>query len=168
MKFYKLYPSVKQCWDGNTVNAYDHRDWYFDDINFFCQRRKPELFRYHVAGDIIDQDYLEDMSSVARLNPETRFLAYTKRHNLDYRNIPHNLKIVFSYWPGWGQTEFGDYRDNFPRAWMQDGTEDRVGQNDVPYLVCPGVTEGKHCDQCKACWRLDAGPVPLDVVFPKH
>jgi len=154
MKAYRMYPSVRDCWDANLIDATRNRDGFFDNIKEHLSKQRPKFFRWHVAGDILDQDYLDRMVHIAHHFPETRFLAFTKRHELKYRYIPDNLQIVFSMWPGFGNTR----KRSFRRAWMQDGTETRVPDDAIE---CPG-----HCDTCGMCWALDS--IGHDVVFHKH
>jgi len=161
-------PCVKACWTRNTDNAMGYRKDYFAEIDDYCSSRRPPLFRWHVAGDIPDQDYLDRMAMLAHANPGTEFLCFTKQHKLDFRYLPDNLHIVFSMWPGWGRVDYHDYRCKFPRAWMQDGTENRIGQDGRTAVVCPGVTRGEHCDTCGMCWALDSSDNPVDIIFPKH
>lgn len=112
-------------------------------------------FRYHVGGDILDQNYLEWMKHVARLLPQVHFLCFTKMQNLDYRKTPKNLQIIFSMWPGWGRTMPGKRH-----AWLWDDRHDpRIPKDKV--FLCPG-----SCEECGLCWRLDE--IGKDVVFVKH
>lgn len=153
MKAYRQYPNVRAAWNGNTEAARNHTAEYFAGIHDFIQKKKPSHFRWHVAGDIENQKYLDGMIEVAKKNPETRFLAFTKMHELDYTNKPENLEVVASLWSGWGKKH-----ETLPVAWMQDGKEDRVPESAVK---CPGSCEG-----CKACWNLSR--LHKDVVFDAH
>ena len=157
MKFFRMYPSVKKAWTENSKQLQSNRDKYFDDVHAFLQKKLPRFFRWHVAGDIPDRDYLLRMIVLADIYPEIKFLAFTKRHDLlkDFHanDIPDNLSIVASMWPGWGTAPKG-----YQRAWMQDGTEKRVPEN---ALECPGA-----CHNCGACWNLKN--LKRDVVFHKH
>lgn len=154
LKAYRMYSSVRDCWNANLFDATHERSGYFDGIEKHLSKRKPRFFRWHVAGDILDQDYLDRMVDVASRFPEVKFLAFTKRHDLKYLCTPRNLQIVFSMWPGFGSTRKRSIR----RAWMQDGTETRVPADAIE---CPG-----HCDMCGMCWSLDS--IGRDVVFHKH
>lgn len=152
MKAYRQYPNVRQAWNGNTEAAKNLPE-YFKDINTIVSKKKPVHFRWHVAGDIDSQEYLNGMKLVARANPDTKFLAFTKNHNLDFVGLPKNLEVVASLWPNWGKDTVG-----LRKAWMQDGTENRIP---ATALVCPG-----SCETCKACWSLTADN--RDVVFNVH
>jgi hypothetical protein len=152
MKAYRQYPNVREAWNGNT-EATNNRPAFFSEVNKSVNKKKPEYFRWQVAGDILDQNYLDGMKMVARANPKTKFLAFTKNHGLDFGSLPKNLQIVASLWSNWGKRPVG-----LPVAWMQDGKENRVTGNEIE---CPG-----KCKDCKACWNLNS--LGKDVVFKAH
>jgi hypothetical protein len=87
-----------------------------------------------VAGDILDQEYLDRMSYIARFSKMTRFLAFTKRHDLDYSRVPANLRVRFSQWPGVPELK----APGILGAWMQDGTETRIPKGAIK---CAGSCE---------------------------
>ena len=66
--------------------------------------KKAELVRIHVSGDFFNQRYFNAWCSVARLNPDILFYAYTKslKYWLEYKEepyseIPSNLKLTASW-----------------------------------------------------------------------
>lgn len=151
-KAVRMYPSVRAARKRNWKAARTDRDQYFAGVREYLERYGPRYFRWHVGGDIPDQEYYRTMCRIARDFPDVHFLAFTKHHSLDFRGRPRNLNIVFSMWPGWGNT-----RKRMPRAWMQDGTDTRIPAN---ALQCDG-----GCDHCGICWHLQAGQ---NVYFHKH
>jgi hypothetical protein len=148
-----MYPDVRTAWDENTKMATNHLDEFLATINLEVAKKKPDYFRWHVAGDILNQDYVNGMINIARMNLKTQFLAFTKRYDFNYDNRPKNLEIVFSLWPNWGEPN-----KNFPLAFMQDGTESRITKNTVN---CPG-----NCTHCKTCWHLSE--LKKNIVFHAH
>lgn len=148
----KLYPTVKAARKRNWDAARKQRAEYFAGIREYLMRYSPKYFRWHVGGDIPDQDYLREMYAIAREYPDTHFLAFTKHHSLDFRRRPENLNVVLSMWTAWGNS-----RKRMPRAWMQDGTETRIPDSAIQ---CDG-----GCDTCGICWHLKPGH---DVWFAKH
>jgi len=129
---------------------------YFGDINAYLEQRLPHLFRFHIGGDIPDEEYFRYMCGTGDYFPGTDFLCFTKNHELVYDNMDlatPNMQMVYSMWPGWGD-------ENLPgrKAWMQDGTETRVPKDAIK---CAG-----SCDYCGMCWNLDN--IGRDVVFTKH
>ena len=157
MKAYRMYPLVRAAWNTNSKEIKNNREQYFNDIAAYLRKKSPDFFRWHVAGDIPDIKYLVQMLHIANNFKGTKFLAFTKRHDLlkelQTDSLPANLTIVASMWPNWG-TPPKDY----PKAWMQDGTETRMPKD---ALVCPG-----NCGDCGACWNLRN--LKKDVVFKKH
>ena len=153
MKAFRQYPTARKAWSDNFAYALKHRDAFFDEIETWIGKHQPKLFRWHVGGDIIDAEYLVCMRATALLFPNTRFLVFTKRHDLNYKDLPDNLSVVFSMWPAWGNT-----RKSIPRAWMQNGTETRVPKDAIH---CHG-----GCETCGMCWDLKK--LGRDVVFDKH
>jgi len=126
-------------------------------------RYRPERFRWHVAGDIPNQEYLDYMRMIARLEKGTRFLCFTKRYEYAYTDLPDNLSIVISAWPGYSIVHVPytarPRRSGFlPIAWCQDGTETRIP---LGAYECPG-----SCAECGVCWELRKQG--RDVWFHKH
>ena len=88
------------------------RNVYFNTIRTTLERRKKNFnFRWHVSGDIIDMNYLENMIAIAKDFPRFNFWTYTKNYDLvnEYirqhgksrkKAIPSNLSIMFSEWRG--------------------------------------------------------------------
>jgi hypothetical protein len=159
LKSLRMYPQTRKAWAKNARIAKTNPGSYFSQIAGIIADRKPRYFRWHVAGDILNVDYLREMCSIAEHNPRTRFLAFTKAFNIvnDYDNraaLPGNLAVVFSAWPSMKIDNPHGHRI----AWMQDGTENRVPQNAIE---CPG-----NCENCGVCFRLPK--LGRDVVFHKH
>jgi len=159
IKAYRMYPSTKAAWDRNLEAARADVHGFHASIRdqIASKRTAPAFFRWHVAGDIISREYLEEMVKTAQAFPKTRFLAFTKAHDIVNScdvAMPDNLTVVFSAWPGRPL----DNPRGLPVAWMQDGTETRVPESAVE---CPGL-----CDGCGMCWQLPK--LGRDVVFNKH
>lgn len=146
---------VRDCWSSNGRLARGDPESYFAMIRDCLKRRKPPLFRWHVGGDILSQSYLQEMETIAREFPATRFLAFTKQFGLDYSNQPQNLTIIFSMWPGMPKPK---RQKGIRFAWLQDGTERRVPRN---AMRCVGA-----CENCGLCWELPN--LNRDVVFVKR
>lgn len=138
VKFYRMYPSVKNAWSINSELAHHDRKTFFGDVRTYLAKKTPRWFRWHVAGDILDQAYLDEMKAIAREFPKTGFLAFTKMHMLSFDTLPGNLTIVFSMWPG---LQLPAAVDAMPKAWMQDGSETRVPETAIP---CPGRCDPMH------------------------
>lgn len=154
MKAYRQYPATRNAYDRNlaAVQA-DHWD-VLNQIDKYLEKKSPRFFRIHVAGDFISKEYLQAWSETAKAFPDVKFLAFTKAYHLFQEiEIPSNLQIVFSAWPGVPMPEH-----NYPIAYMQDGTETRI---DGTELECLG-----NCESCGLCFSLSK--TGKNVVFNKH
>lgn len=154
LKAYKQYPIVKKAWDKNSkaIRGENYGKLY-NEISDFLIRRNPSLFRIHVAGDFINQGNLELWAMIANDFPHTKFLAFTKCFDLDFSDLPPNLQIIFSMYPNQP-----DDAPSGPRAWVQDGSEDRIPENAIE---CGGL-----CENCGMCWELSS--IKRDVFFHIH
>lgn len=154
LKAWRMYENVRDAWKSNAAMVHGkHRVKYFEDVDAFIKKRKPKYFRWHVAGDILDQDYYQWMVAIAKRHPNTKFLCFTKRFDLKFSGRPKNLAVVLSMFPGMKVP-----KKEMPRAWMQDGTEHRIPKNTIE---CQG-----DCTVCNACWHLNKNK--KDVYFHKH
>lgn len=101
----------------NTVLATKYRAEYFAQIrDALMHRQVNKFFRWHVSGDILDADYLDNMVKIARDFPNFKFWTYTKRYDIvnaycdNGGQVPENLSIMFSKWKGMPM----DNRHGFP------------------------------------------------------
>jgi hypothetical protein len=155
-------PSVKKAWSENSKMQRRHPDEYFRQITDYLDKKRPKWFRIHVAGDFINQHTLNEWKIIASWYSGTRFLAFTKRPDLNFGGMPQNLNIRISMWPGWSPPHTMGYLRHpwspWSFFWMQDklGNETRIPKR---AFECPGA-----CETCRACWSK----VPRDVVVMKH
>lgn len=155
------YGNVKQSHMDN-LNAYkENPDKFFEEI---AERTKLCLFfRWHSSGDIVDAAYLEGMARVARKNPMTHYLAFTKKNALvnaflkDGHKLPKNLHIVFS---AWGPNFPIENPYDFPVAYVR--FKDKALNALIPHTAIPC---GGKCYKCLACWQLKKGQT---VMFDEH
>jgi len=133
--------------------------FYFDSIRLASALSK--YFRWHSAGDIVDEQYFVGMVKVARQNKDTNFLCFTKKYEIinEYLNsgkrIPKNLTTVFSNWDNFVcENPF-----NLPTTWVwaKEFNNEIIPKTSIP---CAG-----KCYQCQACWQLKKGQ---SVFFKKH
>ena len=95
-------PSVLESYAINTALAMLRPELYWQQVNaaIFAVR----FFRFHVSGDIMNDDYFAHMIDAARNNPHTEILCFTKRFAVVNKyldnggEIPANLHILFSGW----------------------------------------------------------------------
>lgn len=122
------------------------------EINDFLNNSTTiyKYFRFNVAGDIFTMTYLQVVVSIAKNNPFTRFLVFTKNYDLmnnyfsDHEK-PDNLAIVFSKW---SNTEI-DNPLNFPVAQVNIPSETVIDENS---FHCNG-----DCTSCLECWNAKKG-----------
>lgn len=155
---YRRFQVVRRAWDGNLRVALFNLAEYFGQIRErLAEQKMMHFFRWHVGGDILSAEYFQGMIGVAKEFTEKNFLCFTKQYTLvnDYAyEIPANLTIIFSAWPGHSM----DNPKGFKVAWMQDGKEDRIPEK---HIECLG-----SCEACGMCWQINK--IGMDVVFHKH
>jgi len=162
-KLSRLRPVVKAAWANNWKMVMTDRDRYMAQIHVVIAVGKPPLFRWHVAGDIPDFAYLADLRLIATWTPDTNHLVFTKKYDLvrllseKHMDLPENLSIVLSMWPGLEIP--GGLTRRYPKAWMRDK---RNPDNRIPEDAkeCDG-----GCETCGLCWKMKDGE---SVVFTKH
>ena len=134
--------AVKPAWDANLAAFRGNWLNYFMEIVGYMQRRpKKTWFRWHVGGDIPNEEYLNGMCLVGSLLPNVRFLAYTRRPwAYQAKDLPSNLAIIRSYWLG-EEIEDDPGFKVYPKGYPID-----------PAVRCPG-----NCSTCHACWFLKKG-----------
>lgn len=159
------FPNVK----NNHVHNYNeylfNPERYFEDIKYAINNGlvSYSYFRWHAAGDIVDEQYFAGMVKVANELPNTSFLAFTKKFEIinqflkDGGIIPDNLHIVFSAWGDSFKIK-NPYR--FPVAYVR--FPDQSQNKNIPKeaVECSG-----DCTKCLQCWKIKKGE---SVVFDKH
>lgn len=121
-----------------------------------------KYFRWHVTGDIPDENYLRGMCAVARKNPGTFYLCFTKQFEivnrwLEHQEIPPNLTIVFSAWSKGFQVP---NPHGLPIAYVF--FKDKGENPAIPSTAFPCKL---HCWDCMGCWGLKKGQA---VIFKEH
>ena len=160
VKMERIYPTVRNSWKNN----YDllKRYWgddFVNDISEAIRKKKPELFRWHVGGDIFAKWYLDDMCFIAKKNKDVKFWAFTKQFDIleDYEGeIPENLTIVLSVWPPCVPSD--KLKEKYGCCYFQDAEESYEVPDDA--FICDG-----DCEMCRQCVELKAGS---SVVIYKH
>lgn len=157
----EYHPTVKKSWDKNFEIWRNNPKAYFAQISAACYTQK--FFRWHVGGDIVNDDYLEEMVNIAKIHTGCQFLAFTKKYDLinGYLNnhregFPKNLKIILSRWGDWPLPN--PYR-------LPESTvifKDTEVKDD--WKICGG-----NCTECACrgigCWELKDGET---IAFYEH
>lgn len=155
LKAWRMYPSTRKAWNENYALLQTDPEGYFNGVGEYLEKYTTPLFRWHVAGDIINKMYMDNMIQLACNYMDTKFLAFTKNYQVAVKVqdiLPDNLSIVLSAWPGLDLPI-----TSLPIAFMQDGTETRV----YNAIECSGL-----CESCGKCWNLRE--IGKNVVFKKH
>lgn len=157
-----IYNGVTSTRAKNSALAHNAIDRYFYEIKKACKAFR--FFRWHIGGDILNAAYLAGVLDVAVCNPHCTFLIFTKRYDLinDYISnggeIPSNLQVIFSAWPGANMVN--PYNMPVSSPLFVDGSH-AAGPDPIS---CPG-----DCSNCavmgSGCWTLKRGQ---GVVFAAH
>lgn len=163
-KAWRQYPNVRKAWRGNWALWQKQPVEFEHKLDDWITKHKPDVFRWHVGGDIPDGGYLSMMRRIAVMHEGTTFFAYTKRYDLLEQVAglgPSNLVLIASRWPGLPCPEVVDRM--FPRAYyVPKGGADEgqmVEWGKWRMLTCPG-----SCAECNFCWTMG----PRDTVIFHH
>jgi hypothetical protein len=159
MKAFRQYPSTRAAWNHNTDQYRKDPKGYFDSIIDQLSTYNGNKFRWHVAGDIPDQQYWLGVKRVARAHPAIYFLIYTKNYSLIFGQMPRNLRLVISAWPG---KHLRKGLSRYPIAWLSnDARLDSAEFSGRKHYAC-----SDKCDSCEqSCFNGDNS---FDVVFNLH
>lgn len=122
------------------------------------------FFRFHVSGDIVNEDYFENMVRIASRQKHCEILCFTKKFEIinkyiyNHGILPKNLHIIFSGWVDLRMVNPFLLPEAHVR--FRDGTT--TARTDA--IECPG-----NCTKCAStsggCWTLREGE---QVVFNEH
>jgi hypothetical protein len=169
-KFYK-WKNVKKVWDLNYDLYLNDPERYFSDIFKYINYHNSKRFRFHVGGDIIDQNYLLNMIDLAKKSSKTIFTVYTKKFDLieNLKETPSNLIILLSASPNHLPSEC--LTKNFRQAWitgLNDSNYNLILQQKENLILCPAYKDNNikiTCEKCKMCYDLNN---KKDIVFKLH
>lgn len=154
------YKTVMTARAENTALAYRDRKEYFNQIvESLTPKCKIKAFRFHVGGEILDEEYLRGMCYVALMRPDWKFWTYTKMYDIVNRfirncgSLPENLVILYSK----DQNSYVDNPFGMPEAY----TVIKGDLEPSDKVKCPG-----NCETC-----LEGGfgcPFGDSVYFLEH
>lgn len=157
-----LRPSVRNAYQRNLEILTSKPQTFWREVEATVMLSR--FFRFHVSGDIPNEEYLQNMVEVSKRNSHCELLAFTKRYEFVNEFIsnggvlPKNLHLIFSVWKG-----LECYNPHgLPEAHVKykDGTS--TARTDAKQ--CNG-----NCSQCAitsdGCWVLKHGE---QVVFDEH
>ena len=161
-KLERLRPNVAAAYKHNLDLLKSDPETYWREVEASIMMSR--FFRFHVSGDIPDSFYFENMVNITSRNSHCQILCFTKRYEIinDYitshGELPRNLHIIFSGWPGLQMVN--------PHSLPEAHVRFRNGLTTAP--------EGAHecagnCSECAVtdggCWSLRSGE---SVVFNEH
>jgi len=161
-KSYRQYENVRHAWDENLELYLSKPSAYFSQLwaRLSQGRKSPQYFRWHVAGEIVDDLYFKRVVETAKVFPQTKFLIYTRypfENIMPREDIAKNLSIVKSYWLGFDRPYDPEY-PGFMVIAKDDSTRfmDELSADQKIHAVipCPG-----RCTGCRACWDLAPGDI---------
>ena len=157
----RLRPAVREAYQHNLQVLRCLPDTYWREVEASIMMSR--FFRFHVAGDIPDFEYLVRMVNIARRNQHCQILCFTKKYDivnryLDEYGFPDNLHIILSAWRGLQM----DNPHHLPEA--------HVRYKDGTTTASDSAKEcGGNCTECAitegGCWILGHGD---QVVFNEH
>lgn len=160
-KLERLRRTVREAYQHNYDLLKNKPDVYWREVEASIMMSR--FFRFHVSGDIPDEEYLIHMIEVAARNQHCEILCFTKKYEIVNKillsyTIPANLHLILSGWVGFKM----ENPFNLPEAHVRyrDGTT--TAKEDA--VECAG-----NCTECAitdgGCWSLQNGE---QVVFNEH
>lgn len=144
------------AYQDNTLLALYDPDRYWGELQSYIDNGVVAIFRFHVAGEIPNEDYLVRLIKFSIKNPDVKFYIYTKRFAWVEKHsdeVPFNLHILVSIWH-----KNYDNPKGFAEFIYDDGTDPEVAA--LPH--CPAVDKngnetGITCARCKHCPNAKRG-----------
>lgn len=161
-KLERLRATVRNAYHNNYDILYAEPETYWREVTASIMMSR--YFRFHVSGDIPDDEYLVRMVDVADKNPHCELLCFTKKYEIvnnyldEHEKFPANLHMIMSVWQGMDY----DNPHNLPEA--------HVRYKDGTTTASSGAFEcNGNCTECvttdSGCWTLSYGE---QVVFNEH
>lgn len=121
------------------------------------QKVKPKLFRIHIYGDFFSKEYIAQWKEIVKANPDTQFLAYSRRKDLvveleDLNSLP-NINIYESVDDSRQLKRMPNFKTAavVPSLWQQQ--------------LNTAVTCPQKCEPCgHICWSKDQP----NILFHQH
>ena len=159
-----LRPSVMKAYARNTAIARLAPNAFFKAVKLAMS--KAEYFRFHVSGDIPNDEYLRKVVRACLDFPKCEVLMFTKRFEMVNRQIesagplPENLHCLFSGWTNLFPTEGGFNPYKLPETTVYAKDEDIQPE----WTPCGG-----NCLDCAihdgGCWAAKPGDT---IAFKIH
>jgi ferredoxin len=153
-----IWRNVQGRYDENLQDSIS--DDFVDSVVAQIHKQVVRWVRIHPMGDFLNDFYFERWCEIARRCPKTRFLAYTRNHEIDGSITPSNFVLYFTV----DQTTIKDNPTIKRRAYAFEnylkGKEYykhfSVLQDNKEFRIC-----SNRCANCRACWFGT-----IDIAFP--
>lgn len=162
----RLRKNVRQTYERNYQILKENPLVYWREVEASIMMSR--FFRFHVAGDIPDIYYLQQIIALASRNKHCDILCFTKKfdivneilsefneHKLE---LPSNLHLILSGWKGLEMKN----PFNLPEAHVKFRDGSTTARPDA--IQCSG-----NCTECAmtdgGCWTLKSGE---QIVFDEH
>ncbi len=151
--------NVRKSYENNLNVLDNDRDAYFTQIKAISFMER--VFRYHISGDVPDEDYFRRMIRLAEEVPTCTFFTYTKQFTIvnnviserkatKKRALPKNLIILFS---GWGK----DFRPDNPHKLRVAEVVFKGETKPDAWFQCPEQIDSKKQWKCTDCFIHQTG-----------
>ncbi|MDD7293417.1 MAG: hypothetical protein PUG83_07970 [Clostridiaceae bacterium] len=161
-KLENLRPNVKSAYEHNLSVLNVNPDTYWREVEASIMMSR--FFRFHVSGDIPNDNYFSHMVDIANRNKHCEILCFTKKFGIinkyieNGHDIPCNLHIIFSAWDGLKMEN--PYL--LPEAHVRYKDGHTTARSDAKEC-------GGNCSECaiqdQGCWTIKRGE---QVVFNEH
>lgn len=169
LKAYTQYLDTELAWNRNFKLVQTALPELERQLKQWFAKNKPALFRIHVSGDFCSKPYFAMWLRVARNNPDTLFLAYTKAlRNIRGHILPANFSLIISTMPSTNHKgQAIQDKHELPLAMVSSET---IQTQRYKTIACPEqVTEGKvACAECQLCWKLPQLRTRINIQFLPH
>ena len=161
-KLERIRKTVAAAYQRNLTVLQEDPNAYWREVEAAIMTSR--FFRFHVSGDIPDEEYFTKMVEVAARNQHCELLCFTKKYEIVNKFlafggvIPKNLHIIFSAWVNLDMVNPFSLPEAHVR--FRDGSTTAA----ATAQECGG-----NCSECArtdgGCWSLKHGE---QVVFNEH
>jgi hypothetical protein len=163
----RLRPDLRARWAINSWLLLHNPVSFEKQLVKWLKKNRPSLFRFHVGGDFISQEYVDMAIRIAKKFNRVTFLAFTKSINLDFKQAPINLVVV--------KSAMENTPDETKQHLLNTGFTALAGKT-IPkgltnYTICPAQTTVKTkitCGECTICWDLPQLKRVKTIFFYEH
>ena len=149
----RMYKTAQAKRFGNLIASQSAT--FVDDLVAEIRDHELRQVRFHEAGDVYNQAYLDRLYEVCRQLPDVSFLMYTKSFHLNWAGKPNNLALYWSI-----DKTTTQVCPSGPTAYLVARDE----QPPAGRVTCAHASQKHYCgDECRICW---AGL--QDVYFLQH